>query len=247
MRTCKGVWSSELDTDRMAEVGMEAELRSDSGRHEGRREFQIAREIDDRWQPGVEDFRSSGRDERRDERDRDRNRDRDRDRDRRHGRDHRRDNSRVEMEVVGDREDRWNPRADDEDLRSGKDRREMEDGRNGRGGRDRDRDRDRNRDRDRERDGRERKDGRDRRDAAGEEGRGGEVKMEAAPVAEKAPGRSGGVYIPPFKLAQMMRDVDDKSSPQYQRMTWDALRKSINGLVNKVRVSANWGFKTLHL
>ncbi|MCL7022495.1 hypothetical protein MKW94_017131 [Papaver nudicaule] len=36
------------------------------------------------------------------------------------------------------------------------------------------------------------------------------------------------------KLARMMRDVEDKSSPEYQRLTWDALRKSINGLVNKV-------------
>jgi pre-mRNA-splicing factor CWC22 len=32
----------------------------------------------------------------------------------------------------------------------------------------------------------------------------------------------------------MMKEVDDKSSPEYQRLTWDALRKSINGLVNKV-------------
>ncbi|EYU18022.1 hypothetical protein ABFS82_14G214800 [Erythranthe guttata] len=47
-------------------------------------------------------------------------------------------------------------------------------------------------------------------------------------------GRSGGVYIPPFKLARMMKEVEDKSSVEYQRMTWDALRKSINGLVNKV-------------
>ncbi|RVW87669.1 Pre-mRNA-splicing factor CWC22-like [Vitis vinifera] len=46
-------------------------------------------------------------------------------------------------------------------------------------------------------------------------------------------GRSGGVYIPPFKLAQMMKEVQDKSSIEYQRLTWDALRKSINGLVNK--------------
>ena len=34
-----------------------------------------------------------------------------------------------------------------------------------------------------------------------------------------------------------MRDVEDKSSVEYQRMTWDALRKSINGLVNKVNAS----------
>ncbi|KAJ8538007.1 hypothetical protein K7X08_014547 [Anisodus acutangulus] len=50
-------------------------------------------------------------------------------------------------------------------------------------------------------------------------------------------GRSGGVYIPPFKLARMMNDVQDKSSVEYQRMTWDALRKSINGLVNKVNAA----------
>lgn len=54
---------------------------------------------------------------------------------------------------------------------------------------------------------------------------------------EKPPGRSGGVYIPPFKLAQMMKDIQDKSSVEYQRLTWDALRKSINGLVNKVNAS----------
>ncbi|RZC86604.1 hypothetical protein C5167_029954 [Papaver somniferum] len=47
-------------------------------------------------------------------------------------------------------------------------------------------------------------------------------------------GKSGGIYVPPFRLARMMRDIEDKSSPEYQRLTWDALRKSINGLVNKV-------------
>ncbi|KAJ4959848.1 hypothetical protein NE237_019758 [Protea cynaroides] len=59
-------------------------------------------------------------------------------------------------------------------------------------------------------------------------------------------GRSGGVYIPPFKLARMMKEMQDKSSIEYQRMTWDALRrmtwdalrKSINGLVNKPQLLA---------
>ncbi|KAJ7965220.1 pre-mRNA-splicing factor CWC22-like [Quillaja saponaria] len=50
-------------------------------------------------------------------------------------------------------------------------------------------------------------------------------------------GKSGGVYIPPFKLARMMKEVQDKSSVEYQRLTWDALRKSINGLVNKVNAT----------
>ncbi|KAK8492953.1 hypothetical protein V6N13_038827 [Hibiscus sabdariffa] len=50
-------------------------------------------------------------------------------------------------------------------------------------------------------------------------------------------GRSGGIYIPPFKLARMMKETQDKSSVEYQRLTWDALRKSINGLVNKVNAT----------
>ncbi len=33
-----------------------------------------------------------------------------------------------------------------------------------------------------------------------------------------------------------MREANDKSGPQFQRMTWDALRKSLNGLINKVNV-----------
>ena len=37
-------------------------------------------------------------------------------------------------------------------------------------------------------------------------------------------------------LLQMMREANDKVGPQYQRMTWDALRKSLNGLINKVNV-----------
>jgi len=52
----------------------------------------------------------------------------------------------------------------------------------------------------------------------------------------EALGRSGGVYIPPFKLARMQEEIEDKTSKEYQRQTWEALRKSINGLVNKVNV-----------
>ncbi|MFS7960509.1 putative MIF4G-like domain superfamily protein [Helianthus anomalus] len=50
-------------------------------------------------------------------------------------------------------------------------------------------------------------------------------------------GKSGGVYIPPFRLRSMMPEVEDKSSLEYQKMTWDALKKSINGLVNKVNAA----------
>jgi pre-mRNA-splicing factor CWC22 len=50
-------------------------------------------------------------------------------------------------------------------------------------------------------------------------------------------GRAGGVYIPPFKLARLQQDIEDKTCPEYQRQAWEALRKSINGLVNKVNTS----------
>ena len=47
-------------------------------------------------------------------------------------------------------------------------------------------------------------------------------------------GKAGGAYIPPFRLEQMQAEMQDKSSPEFQRMTWEALKKTINGLVNKV-------------
>ncbi|KAF4733893.1 pre-mRNA-splicing factor cwc22, partial [Perkinsus olseni] len=53
-------------------------------------------------------------------------------------------------------------------------------------------------------------------------------------------GRSGGVYIPPFKLARMQAEAAKEAKqpfgPEVQRQEWEALRKSINGLVNKVSV-----------
>jgi pre-mRNA-splicing factor CWC22 len=52
--------------------------------------------------------------------------------------------------------------------------------------------------------------------------------------------RSGGVYIPPFKLARMMEELrqkDDHQSTEYQRMMWEMLRKSINGIINKINIS----------
>ncbi|MEW5303967.1 MAG: hypothetical protein WDW36_006610 [Sanguina aurantia] len=49
--------------------------------------------------------------------------------------------------------------------------------------------------------------------------------------------KTGGVYIPPFKLARMMTEVEDRSSPEYQRLTWEALKKSLNGVINKVNAA----------
>lgn len=47
-------------------------------------------------------------------------------------------------------------------------------------------------------------------------------------------GRSMSVYVPP---ALRKTPVVDRSSSEYQRMTWRVLLRSINGLVNKVNVS----------
>jgi len=62
-----------------------------------------------------------------------------------------------------------------------------------------------------------------------------------APVAEvKADTQrkmgSGGVYIAPHKLRQMQEQMKPGSA-EYQRVQWDALRKSINGLINKVNIA----------
>jgi pre-mRNA-splicing factor CWC22 len=90
---------------------------------------------------------------------------------------------------------------------------------------------------------RDRGGGDDRGDGDGRDGRRdlrGGIGGADRPPAERKPlsaGKAGGAYVPPFKLAQMMAEQTDKTGPEYQRMTWDALKKSINGLVNKVNAS----------
>uniref|UniRef100_A0A2R8MFM7 Pre-mRNA-splicing factor CWC22 homolog n=1 Tax=Callithrix jacchus TaxID=9483 RepID=A0A2R8MFM7_CALJA len=49
--------------------------------------------------------------------------------------------------------------------------------------------------------------------------------------------RTGGAYIPPAKLRMMQEQITDKNSLAYQMMSWEALKKSINGLINKVNIS----------
>ena len=59
----------------------------------------------------------------------------------------------------------------------------------------------------------------------------------AAEFAKLTSTRSGGVYIPPARLRAMQAEAGkDKASAEYQRITWDALRKSITGIVNRVNV-----------
>jgi pre-mRNA-splicing factor CWC22 len=49
--------------------------------------------------------------------------------------------------------------------------------------------------------------------------------------------RSGGVYIPPARLRELQSQITDQKSKEFQRMAWEALKKSINGLINKVNIS----------
>ncbi|CEQ39970.1 SPOSA6832_01542, partial [Sporobolomyces salmonicolor] len=67
-------------------------------------------------------------------------------------------------------------------------------------------------------------------------------KPKADPVAEMkkmANTKGGGAYIPPHRLRAMMaeQEAEDKEGAEYQRLSWEALRKSINGLINKVNTS----------
>ncbi|OCH90656.1 MIF4G-domain-containing protein [Obba rivulosa] len=59
-----------------------------------------------------------------------------------------------------------------------------------------------------------------------------------AEFAKLANSRSGGVYMPPARLRALQEAAGkDKSSAEYQRLSWDALRKSITGIVNRVNVT----------
>ncbi|KAF2000267.1 MIF4G-domain-containing protein, partial [Amniculicola lignicola CBS 123094] len=49
--------------------------------------------------------------------------------------------------------------------------------------------------------------------------------------------RAGGAYIPPARLRAMQANITDKNTPEYQRLAWEALKKSIQGLINKCNVA----------
>ncbi|KAI0737902.1 hypothetical protein C8Q80DRAFT_1263008 [Daedaleopsis nitida] len=60
----------------------------------------------------------------------------------------------------------------------------------------------------------------------------------AAEFAKLTSTRSGGMYVPPARLRAMQEAASkDKASAEYQRITWDALRKSITGIVNRINVA----------
>jgi pre-mRNA-splicing factor CWC22 len=73
-----------------------------------------------------------------------------------------------------------------------------------------------------------------------EEKKGGRKEKEFDAVAEFAKltsSRSGGVYMPPARLRALQAAAgQDRGSAEYQRLSWDALRKSITGIVNRINV-----------
>ena len=51
------------------------------------------------------------------------------------------------------------------------------------------------------------------------------------------PSRTGGIYVPPHKLAQLQKEIiqkEEKLGVEHQKLMWELLRKSINGIINKV-------------
>ena len=56
----------------------------------------------------------------------------------------------------------------------------------------------------------------------------------------KNPLKVGERYIPPFKMNKIIADIrakNDTKSEDYQKIMWDLLSKSINGIINKVNIS----------
>ncbi|KAF1959013.1 MIF4G-domain-containing protein [Byssothecium circinans] len=49
--------------------------------------------------------------------------------------------------------------------------------------------------------------------------------------------RAGGAYIPPARLRAMQAAITDRKTPEFQRMAWEALKKSIQGMINKCNVA----------
>ncbi|EAN34440.1 MIF4G domain protein [Theileria parva strain Muguga] len=49
--------------------------------------------------------------------------------------------------------------------------------------------------------------------------------------------RTGGVYVPPFKLQRLQREILPDGSVDYQRQEWERLRKHINSTINKLTLT----------
>ena len=53
------------------------------------------------------------------------------------------------------------------------------------------------------------------------------------------PVTQGNVYVPPFKMRAALEKLKQESenTEAHQKYIWETLRKSLNGIVNKVNVS----------
>lgn len=108
--------------------------------------------------------------------------------------------------------------------------------------------RDRSGDRDRRRDDRRRDDRNRRRSKSKtpEKTNPESITKKQQKTVDILTSKTGGAYIPPAKLRAMQAQITDKSSAAFQRIAWEALKKSIHGHINKVNVD-NIGIITRHL
>ncbi|KAJ1969708.1 pre-mRNA-splicing factor cwc22 [Dispira parvispora] len=58
-----------------------------------------------------------------------------------------------------------------------------------------------------------------------------------SPPAKRPDIMGGGAYIPPAKLRMMQQQITDRTSEAYQRLSWETLKKRINGTINKVNTA----------
>ncbi|KAK2195203.1 bifunctional Initiation factor eIF-4 gamma [Babesia duncani] len=49
--------------------------------------------------------------------------------------------------------------------------------------------------------------------------------------------KTGGIYIPPFKLARLQKHVASDFGPEHQRQEWNTLKRKINAIVNKLTIT----------
>ncbi|KAG5893705.1 hypothetical protein JTB14_017812 [Gonioctena quinquepunctata] len=63
------------------------------------------------------------------------------------------------------------------------------------------------------------------------------IKPRERKTVDLLTSRTGGAYIPPAKLRMMQESITDKTSAAYQRIAWEALKKSIHGYINKINTS----------
>ncbi|CAH1133398.1 unnamed protein product [Ceutorhynchus assimilis] len=63
------------------------------------------------------------------------------------------------------------------------------------------------------------------------------IKPRERKTVDLLTSRTGGAYIPPAKLRMMQAEITDKSSAAFQRIAWEALKKSIHGFINKINTS----------